>query len=128
MSSDRARLIVGAMSGTSADGVDVALVRITGRGLEMKCELLRHHQHAYEPSLRASIFAMRASGETKLADLAQLGRQITLAYADATNELLRQANVRANDVAAIAAHGQTLYHAPPDTIQWFDPALLANRV
>ena len=39
------RIIAGAMSGTSADGVDVALVRITGRGTSMTAQLLHHHHH-----------------------------------------------------------------------------------
>ena len=37
------------------------------------------------------------------------------------------ANVNAQDVAAVAAHGQTLFHDPPDTLQWLEPALLAHE-
>jgi anhydro-N-acetylmuramic acid kinase len=119
------RLIAGAMSGTSADGVDVALVRIDGRGLGMNAQLVRHHYRAYDPALRRAIFAVREAGQTSLAELARLGRQITLVYAACVNEALVGAGLSASDVAAVAAHGQTLYHAPPDTIQWLDPALLA---
>src|SRR5206468_2517735 len=61
----------------------------------------------------------------RLADLAKLGRHISLTYARAANEAMNATNIRADDISAIAAHGQTLYHDPPDTIQWFDPALLA---
>src|SRR5688572_2795672 len=122
MSSDAPRLIAGAMSGTSADGVDVALTRVTGRGLDMRAELLRHHHRAYDAPLRASIFQLRDSGRTSLVDLARLGREISLTYALAVNEALSGANLKSNDLSAVAAHGQTLYHAPPDTIQWLDPA------
>jgi anhydro-N-acetylmuramic acid kinase len=52
---------------------------------------------------------------------------LSLTYADAVNAQLRDASIPPGDVQAIAAHGQTLFHAPPDTIQWLDPALLAAR-
>ncbi len=119
------RIIAGAMSGTSADGVDIALVRIEGRGLDMSARLLAHHHVNYSSELRAAIFTCRNAGEIKLSDLAAMARQISLAYAQAVNETLHSAALTSADIAAIAAHGQTLYHDPPSTIQWFDPALLA---
>ena len=60
------RIIAGAMSGTSADGVDVAITRISGRGLDMRAELVLHHQRAYEPSLKSAIFQIRDSANTSL--------------------------------------------------------------
>jgi anhydro-N-acetylmuramic acid kinase len=116
------------MSGTSADGVDVALVEITGRGLEMSAKLLHHHARAYDGALRRRIFAARESGSVSLAELGELGREISIAYAMAVNGALGEANIAAGDVAAIAAHGQTLFHGPPNTIQWIDPALVAAEV
>jgi anhydro-N-acetylmuramic acid kinase len=122
------RVIAGAMSGTSADGVDVALVRIDGRGMEMSARLIHHHHLAYDPTLRDAIFACRNAGEVGLADLAAMGRSISLVYARAVNEALLAAGMAAGELAAVAAHGQTLFHAPPNTIQWFDPALVAAEV
>jgi anhydro-N-acetylmuramic acid kinase len=119
------RLIIGAMSGTSADGVDAALVRINGSGLSMTAELLNHRHRPYGNSLRELIFELRSSGKTDLPTLAGLARTITLAYADAICDLLSQTDVGVTEIAAIAAHGQTLFHDPPLTIQWFDPSLLA---
>jgi anhydro-N-acetylmuramic acid kinase len=115
------------MRGSSAAGVDVALVRVDGAGLDMTAQLLLHHHRPYDPALKRNTFAMRGSGKTAFAELARLGREISLAYADCVNDALRAANLHPRDVAAIAAHGQTLYHAPPDTIQWLDPALDASR-
>src|SRR5438876_7551626 len=114
------RLIAGAMSGTSADGVDVAITRITGRGLEMQATLVHHHHVAYDPGLRELIFKMRESGSTTLADLATLARQISLTYSRAVNESLAASRVKVSELSAIAAHGQTLYHDPPNTIQWLN--------
>src|SRR3954470_21415202 len=77
----RPRLIAGAMSGTSGDGVDVAITAITGRGLAMSAKLVRHHHVPYDAELRKLLFAIRASGSSSLADLARLGRQVSLTYA-----------------------------------------------
>src|SRR5687768_16539650 len=54
--SGRQRLLAGAMSGTSADGVDVAIVRVAGRGAGMSASLVRHHHVPYNPELRQAIF------------------------------------------------------------------------
>jgi anhydro-N-acetylmuramic acid kinase len=119
------RILAGAMSGTSADGVDVALVEIGGRGVAMSVKLLQHHHVPYDPQLRQALFALRVSGQVQLAEVASLGRQISLTYARAVNEAMQASGIAPGAVSAIAAHGQTLFHAPPDTIQWLDPALLA---
>jgi anhydro-N-acetylmuramic acid kinase len=122
------RLIAGAMSGTSADGIDVAIVAIDGRGTEMSAKLVRHVHQPYDPELRRAIFALRGSGQVALPELARCGREISLAYAVAVRKALVAANLDASDLAAIAAHGQTLFHDPPNTIQWIDPALLAAEI
>ncbi|HEV7300970.1 MAG TPA: anhydro-N-acetylmuramic acid kinase [Tepidisphaeraceae bacterium] len=122
------RLIAGAMSGTSADGVDVAIVRIVGSGMTMRATIVHHLAHAFDASLKQKIFAIRGSGTVALRDLAELAHDLSLAYATAINAALRAAHLSADALTAIAAHGQTLFHAPPLTIQWLDPALLAARV
>src|SRR5215213_3330876 len=127
--SEPARIIVGTMSGTSADGVDAAITQITGRGIEMQVKLLLHHHHPYEPQLRSEIFAFRNGSVTSdvLGRLARLGRGISLATAGAVNAALEAAKLGPQDVTAVAAHGQTLFHDPPSTIQWLDPALVAHE-
>src|SRR3954451_938424 len=122
------RLIAGAMSGTSGDGVDVAIGRLTCRGTEIAAQLVIHHHLAYDPATRAALLAIRGSGAAMLSDLARLGREISLTYARAVNEALAASHLNAADLAAIAAHGQTLFHAPPTTIQWLDPAVIASEV
>lgn len=122
------RLIAGAMSGTSADGVDVAVVRVSGRGTEMSARVVAHHHHAYATPLRKAIFSLRGEAPVRLADLARVTREISLAYAAGVKQVLAGAGVDASQVAAVAAHGQTMFHAPPDTLQVLDPALLAAEV
>src|SRR5580658_2627506 len=97
------RLIIGAMSGTSADGVDAALVRVGGRGLSMTAELIGHVHVPYKSELRSAIFELRSTGKTDLRSLGDLGRQITLAYAESVRGLFSNANVSAGEIAAVAA-------------------------
>jgi anhydro-N-acetylmuramic acid kinase len=123
--SESERLIIGAMSGTSADGVDVALVSVSGRGPEMKARLLARHHRAYDPLLRRAILDLRSAGVAALPNIAWIHREVSVFHAAAVNELLLSTDVTPERVAAVAAHGQTVYHDPPDTLQWLDPALIA---
>jgi anhydro-N-acetylmuramic acid kinase len=121
------RLLIGAMSGTSADGVDAALVAIDGHGLAMRCTFRHHLQRPYPSDLRRRIFAIRSAGIVSLSELATLAHDISDCYAQTVNALLAATAASPSDIHAVAAHGQTLFHAPPNTIQWLDPALLAAR-
>ena len=121
------RLIVGAMSGTSADGVDVAITAITGRGRQMQARLVAHHHLDYPAVVRDAIFQIRVHGHASLRSLADLARQISLNYAAAIDEALAKANLTSQSISAIAAHGQTLFHDAPLTLQWLDSALLARE-
>ncbi len=119
------RLVAGAMSGTSADGVDVAIVRVEGWTQEISAALVWHQHRPYEPSLRKMIGDTRTAAQSSLRDLAEMGRQISLVYSAAVNEALLAARLDAGHLACVAAHGQTLFHDPPLTIQWLDPSLIA---
>jgi len=99
--------------------------RIEGIGLNLSACAVSHHHRPYPPELARWILKLREDGHTTLAELAELAREISLIYAAAVNEALVGAHLCASELTAIAAHGQTLFHAPPCTIQWLDPALLA---
>lgn len=116
------------MTGTSGDGADAALTEITGRAPDLRVRLIAHHHVPYDPAVRAALFELRDRGQFTFAKLAHLGRAITLSCASAVRNVLRDAKITAPELTAVAAHGQTLYHEPPDTIQWLDPALLAAEV
>ena len=116
------------MSGTSADGVDVALVSITGRGLEMRARLIAWQHRAFPPELRSTICAIRSGTPVSIGHIVRCGREISLCYALAINEILAKEKMNADAISAVAAHGQTLFHDPPDTVQWLDPALIAAEV
>lgn len=122
------RIFVGAMSGTSADGVDVAIVTIDGIGLKMVPHLIHHQGLPYPAAVRDQILQIRQTGETGLSQLAELGRQISLSYAQSIRDALTSADIKPEQIAGVAVHGQTLFHAPPNTLQWIDPALVASEV
>src|SRR5579871_3497088 len=119
------RIIAGAMSGTSADGVDVAVVEVNGTGLGMTCRLLGRHHEPYVPELRQRINTIRLQGGSDFNSLGACARAISLIYASAVFGAMDAAGLKPVALAGIAAHGQTLFHHPPFTIQWLDPALLA---
>lgn len=119
------RLIAGAMSGTSADGVDIALVEIEGSGLEMHASLLHHHHRPYTPDLVERIMGMRMRQVAPLRELADVARTVSITYAVAVNEALMAKSLSDRHLDCVAAHGQTMVHEPPLTLQLFDPAMLA---
>lgn len=108
----RAMTVAGIMSGTSADGIDVALVRIEpGRsrvgGSRPKLALLAHEAFAYPAPLRRAVLAAMNAASTSTAELARLHWRLGIAYAEAVHAT-RTKHRAAIDL--IGCHGQTLYH------------------
>ena len=102
----RPMTVAGIMSGTSADGIDVAIVRITARG-RVKLRLLAHEAFPYSSVLRRSVLAAMNATKTSTAELARLNWRLGLAYAGAVHETVRRHRLRPD---LVGCHGQTLYH------------------
>lgn len=122
------RLFAGCMSGTSADGVDVALVRIDGDWAtsSLRVELLHHEAAAYSDAIRASIFKMRgADALVTLREVCELSAALSRSYAAVYRAALEHSGVDGSSVCALGTHGQTMFHAPPLTLQLVDAPLLA---
>ena len=94
----------------------------------MSAKIVAFESVAYPDELRRTILEARSSGSIRFDELAQLGRSITLLYADAVRRAMQSASISSNGLTALGAHGQTLFHDPPNTIQWLDPSLLANEI
>lgn len=118
------RLYVGLMSGTSADGIDAALVRFAPRP-----DLLCAQTTPLPAELRMRLRGITAA--TPLAELARLDSELAELFASCTLALLSAAGVDPGAVHAIGSHGQTVWHepggSPPFTLQIGDPSLISER-
>lgn len=128
--------VVGLMSGTSADGVDAALVDITGRGRTLKARTLAAHTLAYPRSLHQRILSTSVSGT--VAEVCHLNALLGEWFANAALYVIRQGKLQPSDVALIGSHGQTVHHLPHgihapgvgairSTLQIAEPAVIAER-
>lgn len=128
MHEQRQRLLyLGLISGTSADGIDAALVRFAPR-----LEVLAARTFAYPDGLRARVLALaRNRAEVTLDSLGHLDVEIGERFAAAASALLHGAGAPPGDVQAIGSHGQTVCHRPdgpqPFSLQLGDPNVIAER-
>src|SRR5262245_43396411 len=96
------------MSGTSADGVDVAVVRLRGLGSYLHFDLLGHHHSEYPAGLRKAVLAAMNAGNTSVAELSRLNFRLGEFYAEALG--LAQKKIRTPQLDLVGCHGQTIYH------------------
>ena len=124
---DAAPLYLGLISGTSADGIDAALVRFAP-----KLEVIAARTSPYPDALRARIVALaRNDAAITLDELGHLDVEIGACFADAALALLREANLAPRAITALGSHGQTVCHRlagpHPFTLQLGDPSVIAER-
>jgi anhydro-N-acetylmuramic acid kinase len=102
----KAMVVAGVMSGTSADGIDVALVRLKARS-HTKFELLGYAEYPYPEPVRAAVLATMNASRASVADLSRLNFLLGALYSDAVLATERQFRTKAD---LVGCHGQTLYH------------------
>ena len=129
------RLVVGLMSGTSADGVDAVLTQITGFGRNTKVEQLGFYFQPFDELTRQRILAVCGGDVGGSRELCLLGTHLGKRYAQAVRNLLNQTGTPQIDL--IGCHGQTVYHIPEQTpylgeslrgtLQIGDPSYLAEE-
>jgi anhydro-N-acetylmuramic acid kinase len=130
-------LVLGMMSGTSADGIDVALARISGAPPALKAKLLGHTSVKFPPALRKEILRIAEQHPITAGVLSQLNSRLGDLFADAALSACRTFRVSPRCISLIGSHGQTIFHqgrpvpnfgAPTaSTLQIGEPAIIAAR-
>ena len=124
---------LGLISGTSADGIDAALVRFDGgEASPLQAELIAARTLPWQPDVRARLVWLGQGGALdSLDELGELDAQVGEAFADAALAILGEAGVTPSQVAAIGSHGQTVRHRPyvaqPFSLQIGDASRIVER-
>ncbi len=103
-------IVIGLMSGTSVDGIDAALVKVSGAEQDLQVELLRGETFAYPDRLRHQILAVGAGQALSIAELADLDDAIATQFALAAQKI----QTKNSPGELIGSHGQTIFHRPPE--------------
>jgi len=106
------RIIIGLMSGTSFDGLDIALCEFTGSGAATTLRVLQFVTKEYTPPFKEELKSVFAKASVSLEKVTLLNAWIGSYYAGLINDSLAEWGLRANDIDLIASHGQSIFHAP----------------
>ena len=104
---ERPLIVAGVMSGTSADGINVALVEISGAGFDTRFQLVAHHEYPYPQPVRRVVLAAMNARRASVADLARLNFLLGELYGAAVRDTVKKLG---RQVELVGCHGQTLYH------------------
>ncbi len=122
--------VIGLMSGTSADGVDAALVDLQGAPPSLQWNLLQHIHHPYPTALQAEILAC-ARAESSIPELCQINFALGEIFAEAALEVITSSGLKPEQIDLIGSHGQTVWHIPSgensSTLQIGEAAVIAER-
>jgi len=106
------RHIIGLMSGTSLDGLDVALCTVSGSGTQTQVELIQFATVPYDSWIKTEIRKIFAKREIDFQQLCILNPHIGILYGQMVNACLQKWGIDAAEVDLVASHGQTVFHAP----------------
>src|SRR4030088_312366 len=130
-------LILGMMSGTSADGIDVALARISGAPPNLGAKLLGHTSVKFPSALRKEILRVAEQHDISAGQLSQLNFRLGELFAAAALSACRQFRLAPSSIGLIGSHGQTIFHQgrpipyfgspTASTLQIGEPSVIAAR-
>ncbi len=127
-----AMYIAGIMSGTSLDGIDVALVHIEGSGVDSKVELIHFTTVPFCNDMKNEIQQALSIENSNVQLICSLNFKLGLCFANAVKEACKEVNFSVGKLDLIGSHGQTIYHQPkqdgnmiPSTLQIGEPAVIA---
>jgi len=124
-------LVIGLMSGTSADGVDAALVDLQGAPPSLQWKLLGHIHHPYPPDIQAEVLTCARAETGDVPGLCRINFALGEVFAEAALEIIQFCGLKAEQVDLIGSHGQTVWHIPTgehaSTLQIGEAAVIAER-
>jgi anhydro-N-acetylmuramic acid kinase len=130
-------LVLGLMSGTSADGIDVALASISGAPPHLHAKLLGHTSNKFPTALRKEILRVAEQHPITAGELSQLNFRLGEVFAEAALAACRAFRVSPKRIALIGSHGQTIFHQgkpvpylgrpTTSTLQIGEPSIIAAR-
>jgi anhydro-N-acetylmuramic acid kinase len=101
------------MSGTSADGIDIALTRISGAPPNLHAKLLNHTSVDFPPQVRKEILRIAEQTPIPAGDLSQLNFRLGEIYAEAALTACKRFRISPKKIALLGNHGQTIFHQGP---------------
>jgi anhydro-N-acetylmuramic acid kinase len=132
----KTKLIVGLISGTSADGIDAALIKVTGSGPTTRLKQLAFGTYKYPEGFRELLLGNSLPGSGSVDLLCELNVLVAHFFADAVKKVVRKARIPLSSVDLIGSHGQTIHHLPVarrafgtrvrSTLQIGDPSTIAQ--
>jgi len=106
------RLVIGLMSGTSLDGLDIALCAISGAGADTRIRLLNFKTVSYDEQFKSEIRAVFSRRDADLQMVCLMNDKIGLVHAEMVLSTIASWGMEPEDIDVIASHGQTIFHAP----------------
>jgi len=105
-----AKLVLGMMSGTSADGIDVALVKISGAPPNLKINLRKHTHQSFRPQIQKEILRVAEQNPLTPGEFSQLHTRLGHIYAEAALAACKKFKISPKKIDLIGNHGQTIFH------------------
>ena len=131
------KLVIGLISGTSVDGIDAVLIRLSGSGIRTKFKQLAFSTHPYPHGVRRLILKNSVTSSSSVEEICRLNFFLGELFAEAAAKVAKVAGYRLSDVDLIGSHGQTIHHLPqPEklggrvirgTLQIGDPSVIAKQ-
>ena len=133
------KCVIGLMSGTSVDGIDAAVVEITGHGLETTVNLIAFETFPFPPDVPRRILALCQPDTSRVDDICEMNFYIGHLFSEAVKHVLKNNGICSTDIDLIGSHGQTIHHLPrdpntdcndsryPSTLQIGEPAVIAHE-
>lgn len=131
------RNVIGLMSGTSFDGIDACLVKITGNGLSTEIEIIEFETYPYKEEIRELIFDASKEQTGRVDKICQLNFTLGKLFADASGQIAEKSSIPISDIDIIGSHGQTIYHISSlkekadkkvrSTLQIAEPSIIAQE-